>query len=55
MGPSSFDGKDAVIAGASRGMGRNAPPLPRPLNKPTKLDHPWKNSDRAKAGTQTEG
>ena len=34
---------------------RDAPLFPVPVSKPTKLKHAWRDSERAKAGTQTEG
>lgn len=34
---------------------RDAPLFPVPAGKPTKLDRAWLDSERAKAGTQTEG
>jgi len=34
---------------------RDAPLFPVPVSKPTKLDHAWRDSERATAGTQSEG
>jgi len=34
---------------------RDAPLFPVPVSKPTKLANAWRDSERAKAGTQTEG
>jgi NAD(P)-dependent dehydrogenase (short-subunit alcohol dehydrogenase family) len=34
---------------------RDAPLFPVPASKPTKLTHAWRDSERATAGTQTEG
>ncbi len=34
---------------------RDAPLFPVPIAKPTKLDHAWRDSERATAGTQSEG
>lgn len=53
-----FTGKywdDALPNAEAAEKCRDAPLFPVPCSKPTKLDRAWRDSERAVAGTQTEG
>ena len=53
-----FTGKywdDALSNAEAAEKCRDAPLFPVPCSKPTKLDRAWRDSERAVAGTQTEG